>query len=169
MLDRVLEVYGAETHDARVQLRSATEAFIKNLWSKDSDDGPDLAADRQAGAAIYASIHSLTPRDDSQRALKTNALTLTTQIAELRALLAAQSVAYISRPLLVVLITWLVVIFSCFSVLAPRNVTAITTLIVSAFSISLAIFLIIELDRPFGGLIRIPSEPLMRALSTLGN
>jgi hypothetical protein len=53
--------------------------------------------------------------------------------------------------------------------LAPRNVTAITTLIVSAFSISLAIFLIIELDRPFGGLIRIPSEPLMRALSTLGN
>jgi hypothetical protein len=168
MLDRVLELYGPEAHDTRVQLRVATEGFINSLWREQSGAAPDQAPDKQAGAAVYAAIHSLSPHDDTQRTLKTQALTLSTQTAELRALLAAQSVAYISRPLLVVLIIWLVVIFSCFSVLAPRNVTAMTTLLVSAFSISGAIFLIIELDRPFGGLIRIPSEPLLRALSTIG-
>ena len=168
LLDRVLGLYGPETNDARNQLRVATEGFVQNLWPERSDARTDFTPDKQAGAAIYVAIHSLSPRDDPQRTLKNTALTLATQIAELRALLAAQAGAYISGPLLVVLITWLVVIFLSFSVLAPRNLIAITTLLISAFSISGAIFLIIELDRPFDGLIRISREPLLRALSTIG-
>ena len=67
------------------------------------------------------------------------------------------------------LVTWLVVIFLSFSVLAPRNSLAMTTLLVSVFSISGAMFLIIELDNPFAGLIRISSDPLLRALATMGS
>ena len=129
----------------------------------------EFTPDKQAGAAIYIAIQSLSPKDDTQKSLKTNSLTLATQIAELRALLVAQAGAYISRPLLVVLVTWLVVIFLSFSVLAPRNSLAMTTLLVSVFSISGAMFLIIELDNPFAGLIRISSEPLLRALATMGS
>jgi hypothetical protein len=166
-LDRVLSLYGPETTDVRTQLRTGTEGLVSNLWREKSGVNGDFAPDTQAGTAIYMSIHSLSPRDDIQRTLKTQAITLTSQIGELRALLYAQSVAYISRPLLVVLITWLVVIFLSFSVLAPRNAIAMTTLIVAAFSISGAIFLIIELDRPFGGLISISNEPLLRAMSNM--
>jgi hypothetical protein len=40
-------------------------------------------------------------------------------------------------------------------------------LVASAFSVAGAIFLIFELDHPFGDLIRIPSEPMIKVLSHL--
>jgi len=50
---------------------------------------------------------------------------------------------------------------------APRNATVISALIVSALALSAAIFLILELAQPFGGLIRISSEPILNALNQL--
>jgi hypothetical protein len=52
-------------------------------------------------------------------------------------------------------------------VLAPPNATAILALTVSAFAVSGAIFLILELDEPFGGLIGISSGPMVNALPQL--
>jgi hypothetical protein len=66
--------------------------------------------------------------------------------------------------MLIILVSWLVVIFLGFSVLAPPNGTAILALTVSALAVSGAIFLILELDEPFGGLIGISSEPMVNAL-----
>jgi len=51
---------------------------------------------------------------------------------------------------------------------APPNATVIATLFLCALSVSGAIFLILELDRPFEGLIKLSSEPLERALEMLG-
>ena len=167
LLDRALALYGPAASETRVNLRTATEELVNNLW-EDSGTKPVLNPEAQAGASIYIAISSLSPADDAQRTLKTQSLTLTAQIAELRALMISQSVSYISRPLLFVLIAWLIVVFLTFSVIAPRSVTALTILIISALSISGAIFLIVELDRPFSGLIRIPNEPLLRALSNMG-
>jgi hypothetical protein len=39
---------------------------------------------------------------------------------------------------------------------------------VCALSVSAAIYLILQLDHPFSGLIEIPSEPLKNALQQLG-
>jgi hypothetical protein len=39
--------------------------------------------------------------------------------------------------------------------------------IASAFSVACAVLLILELDHPFGGLIRIPSEPMINVLNHL--
>jgi hypothetical protein len=69
--------------------------------------------------------------------------------------------------MLIILVSWLVVIFFGFSLVAPRNATTMLALTASAFSVACAIFLILELDHPFGGLIRIPSEPVVNALSHL--
>jgi hypothetical protein len=69
--------------------------------------------------------------------------------------------------MLIILVFWLVVIFVGFSVLAPRNATTILALTVSALAVSGAIFLILELDEPFSGPIRISSEPMLNALSQL--
>jgi hypothetical protein len=67
-------------------------------------------------------------------------------------------------PMLIILVSWLVVIFLGFSVLAPPNATVIFALMISALAVAGAIFLILELDQPFGGLIRISSEPMLNAL-----
>jgi hypothetical protein len=47
-------------------------------------------------------------------------------------------------------------------------VTVIATLFVCALSVFRAIFLILELDQPFEGLMQIPSAPLHDVLAHLG-
>ncbi len=88
-------------------------------------------------------------------------------LPQVRSLLTAQSVPSISTPMLIILVCWLAIIFLGFSVLAPPNATAILALMVSALAVSGAIFLILELDQPFGGLIRISSQPMLNALHQL--
>ena len=55
-----------------------------------------------------------------------------------------------------------------FGLFAPNNVTVVATLLVCALSVSGAIFLIFELDRPFQGLIQISSAPFRDAVARLG-
>ena len=89
-------------------------------------------------------------------------------LGQTRWLLFEQSGSSISKPFLVVVIFWLSVLFVSFGLYAPRNTTVIVTLVVGALSVSGAIFLIVELDHPFSGLIQISSTPLANALAVLG-
>jgi len=68
----------------------------------------------------------------------------------------------------VVLIFWLTILFVGFSLFAPPNATVLVTLLVCALSVSAAIFVILELDEPFGGWIQISSAPLRDVLAQLG-
>jgi hypothetical protein len=70
--------------------------------------------------------------------------------------------------MLVVLILWLTIIFVSFGLFAPRNGTVVVSLCVAALSVSCAILLILEMYRPFEGIIQIPSAPLHTALAHLG-
>jgi membrane-bound ClpP family serine protease len=70
--------------------------------------------------------------------------------------------------MLVVVVAWLVLIFVGFSAIAPPNATARLSLVASALCSAGAIFLILELDRPFDGLLHISSEQMMKVLTQLG-
>ena len=102
-----------------------------------------------------------------QRSLKAQATTLALELGQIRTLLVAESISSISKPLLIVVSFWLVVIFLTFSLIAPRNAMATFALTVSAISVATAIFLILELDRPFSGLLRISNEPMLNLLTQL--
>jgi hypothetical protein len=119
------------------------------------------------GDALYIAVQRLSPQDDTQRALKTQVTTLLVDLGELKSLLIAQSIPSISMPMLIILLSWLVVIFFGFSLIAPPNATTMLALFASAFSVAGAIFLVLELDHPFGGLIHIPSEPLINLVDRL--
>ena len=67
-------------------------------------------------------------------------------------------------PMLVILVSWLVIIFLGFSVLAPSNPTVIFAFIISAVAVSGAIFLNLRARPSFGGLLLISSEPMVNAL-----
>ena len=129
----------------------------------------DRSPQIQAGNVVYGAIQRLSPQNDMQSALKSQAATLATDLGQLRSLLAAQSVPSVSQAMLIILVSWLVVIFLGFSVLAPPNATTILALMVSALAVSGAIFLILELDEPFGGVIGISSEPMLNALHQLAH
>src|SRR5438067_8234825 len=167
LLDRVLKLYGPEATDARHALRDAIADGIRRTWPAERSGPVRLDPNPQMGDALYAPISHLTPRDDAQRALKTEAATLMMQLAEIRALLQAQAVPSVSKPLLIALMIWLVVIFLGFSLLAPSNATSTLALMAGAFSVACAIFIILELDFPFAGIVRVSSEPMIKTLAHL--
>ncbi len=168
LLDRVLALYGPETAEARRALRDAIADGVRRTWPTERSGPVRLDPNAQMGDAVYVAISRLAPRDDAQRALKTQAATLMVQLAEVRALLQAQAVSSVSKPLVIALVMWLVVIFLGFSLLAPANAMNTLALIAGAFSVACALFLILELDHPFAGVIRIPSEPMTNLLDHLG-
>lgn len=167
-LDRVLATYGPEAAEARGRFHEGVKDAVKRMWPEEAGLPAQLAPNAQAGNATYAAVQNLSPRDDTQRKLKDQATSLAIDIGQLRSLLQAQSVPSISKPMLIILVSWLVIIFLGFSVLAPSNPTVIFAFIISAFAVSGAIFLILELDQPFGGFLRISSEPMMNALHQFG-
>jgi hypothetical protein len=163
-LDRVLALYGPEAAEARTELRATVAAAVQRIWPTDGNRSGQLGPNEQAGDAVYVAIQGLAPHDDTQRALKTQIANLMVDLGQLRALLIAQSIPSISMPMLIILVSWLVVIFFGFSLIAPPNSTTTLALVAAAFSVACAIFLILELDQPFGGLIHIPSEPIINVL-----
>jgi hypothetical protein len=66
------------------------------------------------------------------------------------------------------LIGWLTVLFVSFGLFAPRNATVLSVLLVCACSMAAAVFLILELNRPLDGFIKVSSAPLRNALEYLG-
>ena len=122
----------------------------------------------QIGNAFYLSLLKLEAHDDTQRALKAQAESLAVELGQLLSLMETESTASISKPMLVVVVLWLVMIFLGFSLIAPSNATATLALISSAWCAAGAIFLILELDRPFSGVVRISSEPMLNVLGQIG-
>ncbi len=73
----------------------------------------------------------------------------------------------VPAPFLMILLFWLTITFASFGVFAPRNATVLTVLFVCALSVSLAVFLVLEMDSPFDGLIKVSADPLRYAYAHL--
>lgn len=167
LLDRVLAHYGPETTEARDLLRGSVAGILDRMWPKDNQRFATLAPSGR-GEEFFDKIEELVPRTDSQHSLRDRALEISTEIGYTHWLLFEQADASIPMPFLVVLIFWLTIIFASFSLFAPRNATVIATQFVCALSVSAAIVLILELERPFAGLLQISSAPLQTALAHMG-
>jgi hypothetical protein len=140
------------------------EGAVEQVWPSGAG-APQLSPNIQAGDALFFALQALSPQSDLQRSLKSQAAGIALELGQLRTQLVVQSISSISAPLLIVVVCWLVILFISFSLLAPSNSTATLALAVAAISVAGAMFLILELDRPFSGLVRIPSEPVQAALS----
>jgi hypothetical protein len=167
LLDRALALYGPETTEQRAILRAAATRMLDQIWPKEG--AASSAAPTAAGGQIlYEKIQGLTPKNDVQRSLQGQALSIAVDIGKTRYLMFAQQATSVSLPLLVVLVLWLTFIFISFGLFAPVNGTVIASLFVSALSVSGAILLILEMYTPYSGLIQISSAPLRAALAQLG-
>ncbi len=167
LLDRVLAHYGPEANDARAQLRSSVVSALDSL-RRTANGGASRSAPSNSAEVLYDKIQRLSPKDDSQRGLQSQALSLAVSLGQTRWLSYEQRVTSVSVPLLIVLIFWLTIIFISLGLFAPRNATVLAALSVCSLSVSGAIFLILELSTPYGGLIQISSAPLRAALEQLG-
>jgi len=165
LLDRVLAVYGPETKETRSLLRGGVVRALDQMWSK--DDASRLAMP-SGGEILYEKVQALSPKNDAQRSIQSQALSVVVDIGKTRLLMYEQAKTAVSRPLLVVLVLWLTIIFISFGLFAPFNATAVSSLFLAALSVSGAIFLILEMYTPYVGVVQISDAPLRSVLANLG-
>ena len=167
LLDNILAQYGPEARPIREEMRSTVGPFADQLWREKEAvrAGPfetDGAAER-----VDLDIQKLLPQDAVQRSLQGRAVQISNDLAQVRFLLFAESENRIPSPFLAILAFWLLVIFASFSLFSPLNGTVFACLSLFALSAAGAIFLILEMSRPFTGLLRLSSVPLRSALGTI--
>ena len=165
LLDRVLAVYGPETKETRSLLRGGVVRALDQMWSK--DDASRLAMP-SGGEILYEKVQALSPKNDAQRSIQSQALSVVVDMGKTRLLMYEQAKTAVSRPLLVVLVLWLTIIFISFGLFAPFNATAVSSLFLAALSVSGAIFLILEMYTPYVGVVQISDAPLRSVLANLG-
>ena len=169
LLDNLLARYGPEAQTARELQRKAMASMIDRIWGERAIKSPTAAPFQPSleGELVITTIEGLSPQNEVQRNLKLRALQTTTSIMEARVLLFEQASTGLPVPLLVVLIFWLTILLASFTLFSPINPTNAVALGVIALSASGAIFLILEMNDPFAGLMQISSTSLRHALGAL--
>ncbi len=167
-LDRHLARYGPETKPTRDLIRRAVEFRLATTWAPGGGAGAGLAVSNATPAVeeVENQILRLSPQTDAQRWFKSEALKLSEEVVKTRWRVLGSGSA-VPFPFVVVVISWLTVTFASFGLYAPRNATVVAVLCVAAMSVAAAVFLILELDGPFDGVIKISSGPLRYALAHL--
>jgi hypothetical protein len=165
-LDRVLAEYGKETGEIRDSFRRNIQHLTDEVWQRGSARSAILGSPETEAEtwAIHVKILQLAPRDDVQQALRTLAIQIAADLTRTRWHLVAEEGSSIPMPFLLILVFWLTVLFASFGLFAPWNATVLATLFVGALSVATALFLILEMDRPFEGVMQISSEPIQQAL-----
>jgi len=167
LLDRTMAHYGPETKETRDFLRQAVAAAIDQIWQKQETRYPDnKGLSLKTGLeSIQDNLMQLSPRNEAQRWLQSQALEISGSIAEVRWLLTEhREQSSLPMAFFVMLVFWLVIIFFSFGMVSPPNATVIAVLLVCSLSVAGALYMILELDRPYGGLIEISPTPLRNAL-----
>ncbi len=168
LLDRILAHYGPETTEARDILRTSVIRILERMASTDSAGPFQSDTSTNASEVLFDKIQGLSAKNDAQRSIQAQALSITISLGQTRWLIYEQKIASVSIPLLAVLIFWLTIIFISFGLFAPPNAMVVASFFVSALSVSGAILLILEMYTSYGGLIQISSAPLRAALAHLG-
>ncbi len=175
-LDRTLRAYGPETAGMQAELQDYVAGAIASTWPDEPPppgnayprvhdthgmESPTLGAILER---IGAQARELTPESAIQRNVASDLHSNIQRVIDRRWKLIEEAHESISRPFFLVLVFWLLVLFLSFGLSAPRSMLVYVTITLSAVSIGSAIYVILDMDTPFGGFITLDSTPLRLAL-----
>jgi hypothetical protein len=166
VLDESLRDYGDGAVDARRHLRDYTYTLLHQAWGSHPFPHGRGEANAQMQHALEA-IRGLVPATSDQRWLKDQALQQSASLLRQRWLLIERTGPSVRPGIMAILVSWIVVIFVSFGLNAPRNATVQMAFLVCALAIGSAIFIILQLDSPFSGLVPISTEPVETALANM--
>jgi hypothetical protein len=171
LLDDLLAQHGPEAAAVRNLLRQSIPPLADRIWREDGFPAgkPDRFESSAQSLAFENQLERLSPNNDAQRSLQSRAIQAFTEGAQIRLQLFTQSGGSIPVPFLIILVFWLSAIFVSFTLFARTNLVVMAALFVSALSFAGAIFLVLELDDPFAGLMGISSAILRNALLPLNS
>jgi len=169
LLDDLLAQYGSDAAPVRNLLRQSIQPLANRIWHEEETPTGTLVhfESTAESLAFEKELERLSPNNDAQRSLQSRAIQTFTEGAQIRLQLFTQTGGSIPTPFLVILIFWLSAIFVSFTLFARTNLVVMASLLVCALSFACAIFLVLELDNPFTGLMGISSATLRGALLPL--
>ena len=159
--------YGPAAALPQAQLRRTTERLLAEDWP-DTGSRRQMNENTELGAMmerVREEIRALKPIDDGQRWLQNQMLEVSTSLLRQRWLLVEQDEPSVRLVIVAVLVAWITLIFVSFGLNAPRNPVVVGSLLICALAIGASVFLILQLDRPFDGVMRVSSRPLVNALA----
>ena len=168
LMDRVMTHYGPETGDARILLRSIIASRLQQMSSPSRASGLLPVGPGGGIEELQDLLRTLTPQNDAQRRLQSRALQISGDVSQAQWMLFEQSTGSIQWPFLAILAFWLAVIFTSFGLFARPNGTVMSFLFAGAVSVGGSIFLIVDMDQPYRGIIQTSIAPLQSALDQLG-
>ena len=166
LLDRTLQLYGPGAKEARDDLRDVVSQTHDRIWSPEGVRPENLNSKetRSSAKALVERLLSLTPTTDAERMMQSRAVQESESISKSRLLMVEELGSAIPWPFLTVLVFWICVLFLGFGLFARFNATVIMAMLVGALSVAGAIFLILELNQPYTGLMRISDAPWRSAM-----
>jgi hypothetical protein len=169
MLDRTLAAYGPETNETRKLLKQLLADRMRLIWA---EDGGAVSLEVLGGGAgielVQQELLAMSPQSEKQRWLQSNALQISNTLARSRWTTVEQIGSRLPWPFFIVVVFWLAVIFASFGLFAPRNASVMAALFVASLGLAGALFMILEMEQPYQGLVRIPSTSMRIALDQMG-
>ena len=166
LLDETLRDYGDEALEARGLLRDYTRRMMADMWPA-GDERTASVRDIETAELLETlreRIRALPPRDDGAKWLLEQGLGTHAELTRQRWRLLAQTGPAVRPIVLVILVSWIMAIFASFGLNAPRNATVIAAFLVCSLAIGGSVFLILEMDTPFEGVLSVSDEPMRLAL-----
>lgn len=168
-LDRLLRNYGPDADSARAALASYVAHKRDDLFpnSRRVSPKPGNLATATLLDRVQDDVLALQPSTAAQDWRKSQALERSAEIASAPWAIAEQDQVR-PNPLVVIILTfWLGTLFAASGMFMPRHLTALAVLVLSAISVTSAIFLILAGLSPFSGVLHVPSAPLDEAVDLL--
>ncbi len=179
-MDRCLSDYGPETTPMRGQLKSYVAAVIASTWPDEpppvgvtypnTSDMPltgevPVLSDIMNGVGLET--RSLEPKDSLHQKLLAACIEQYHDLIQARWKVIEGVHGSISAPFYWVLVFWLALLFGTFCLTAPPNPLVVTVIALCALSITVVVFVILDLDEPYGGLFGVPSTSMRNALADM--
>jgi len=165
LLDRAMSHYEPSLLAERRQLSDFTRTMIGGLWGGgQTAPNTDLLASMDR---IRETLRRLEPQSEAQKIAHARLMGLTDTLMLSGSKLIETDDAEIPGPLFGVVDAWLVVIFLGFGVFAPTNRVTVLAIGTSAVAVSMAVFLVVEMNSAFDGLIKIPSRMMEQVLDQI--
>ena len=160
LLDRTMRALGPEAEDARRHLVEYVQTALKGANVLEED--PQAEASLEAAGTT---LRAIRVSDEQKVALWNDARELYRQVLRQRWVVIDASGGTIPRPLIIMVILWLAVIFAGFGYGAPRNSVVMAWCFLAALLISAALYLILDMDTPTSSMVRASNAPFQRALA----
>lgn len=175
VVDRTLQRYGPEAGAARTLLFQTAGSSVRLLWPGATPTLPTLESGGPFSGLeqLEELIRELPAPDTRRQQLRQQALDTVGDVQREALLLGEMSASRLQPSLMLLLLSWLMVIYLGFGLVWPRSGTALAALALSSAACAGAILMILELDSPLEGMVQISPNvfeaPLLRTSGVPGS